>query len=82
MEKQIIEYPCQWSYRIIGRDEDLMRCAVAECMKEVKYQLKTSNSSRSGKYVSLNLETVVLNEDVRNRIYVDLKNMTCVKMVL
>jgi putative lipoic acid-binding regulatory protein len=82
MEKQIVEYPCQWSFRIIGAEEKLIRCAVEEYMKEAAYQLTASNVSRSGKYVSVNLETVVLNEDDRNRIYIEVKNMACVKMVL
>lgn len=82
MEKQVVEYPCAWSFRIIGKDRELMRDAVAVCMKETKYLLRKSNTSRSGKYVSLNLETVVLNEDARNQIYADLKNLSCVELVL
>ena len=82
MENQIIKYPCQWSYRIIGRDKEQIRCAVEEYMKRDAYQLTESNPSRSGKYVSLNLEIIVLGEESRNKIYIDLKNMSCVKMVL
>ncbi len=82
MEKQIVEYPCQWSFRIIGAEEALIRCAVEEYMKKAAYQLTASNVSSSGKYVSINLEIIVLTEDVRNKIYLDLKNMSCVKMVL
>jgi putative lipoic acid-binding regulatory protein len=82
MEKQIVEYPCQWSFRIIGAEEELIRSAVEEYMEEAAYQLTASNVSRSGKYVAINLETIVLNEDERNRIYIDVKNMACVKMVL
>ena len=82
MEKQVVEYPCAWSFRIIGKDRELMQDAVAVYMKETQYLLQPSNTSRSGKYVSLNLETVVLNEEVRNQIYVDLKNLSCVKLVL
>ncbi len=82
MEKQIVKYPCQWSFRIIGAEEKLIRSAVEEYMKKAAYQLTASNASSSGKYVSINLETVVLNEEERNRIYTDVKNMACVKMVL
>ena len=82
MEKQVVEYPCAWSFRIIGKDRELMQDAVAVYMKETQYLLQPSNTSRSGKYVSLNLETVVLNEEIRNQIYVDLKNLSCVKLVL
>ena len=82
MEKQVVEYPCQWSYRIIGQNETLIRNAVTECMKKATYQLTASKTSHSGKYISLNLEIMVLNEDARNKIYIDLKSMSCVKMVL
>ena len=82
MEKQVVEYPCAWSFRIIGKDRELIKDTVAVYMKETEYLLQPSNTSRSGKYVSLNLETVVLNEEVRNQIYVDLKNLPCVKLVL
>jgi len=82
MEKQAVEYPCRWSFRIIGKDESLMRTAVAVYMKDIEYRLTESNTSRSGKYVSLNLETIVLNEDIRNRIYADLKTISCVTLVL
>jgi uncharacterized protein len=82
MEKQVVEYPCQWSFRIIGTDEALIRSAVEKYLKGATCQLTASNVSSSGKYVSINLETAVLNEEIRNRIYIDLKNMSCVKMVL
>ncbi|MCD6585083.1 MAG: DUF493 domain-containing protein [Desulfobacteraceae bacterium] len=81
MEKQIVEYPCQWSYRIIGTEEEVIRSAVKEYMKEAEFQLSASNTSRSGKYISLNLEIIVLNEDARNKIYLDLKTMPCIKMM-
>jgi len=60
----------------------MMRQAVEACMGKDAYQLSASNSSHSGKYLSLNLETVVLNEDFRNRIYSELKNNSSVTMVL
>ena len=82
MENQIVEYPCQWSFRIIGKEEALIRRAVEEYLKNTEYTLSASNVSSSGKYVSINLETEVLNEEIRNRIYLDLKNMSCVKMIL
>ncbi len=82
MEKQVVKYPCQWSFRIIGTETELIRCAVEDYMKEASFKLSASNKSSSGKYVSLNLETIVLDEKSRNKIYIDLKNMACVKMVL
>jgi len=82
MEKPIVEYPCKWSFRLIGSDMQLIRKAVEEYMNDLTYTLLHSNTSSSGKYVSLNLETVVSNENARNQIYDDLKKIPFLKMVL
>ena len=82
MEKPVIEYPCKWSFRVIGSDEPLMRKAVETTMGDSAYSLMVSNASKTGKYVSLNLETVVRDEGHRNQIYEDLKAAPPIKMVL
>jgi len=82
MEKPVIEYPCKWSFRVIGSDEPLMRKAVEITMGDSSYSLLVSNASKTGKYVSLNLETVVRDEGHRNQIYGDLKAAPTIKMVL
>ncbi len=82
MDTPIVEYPCEWSFRLIGSDAQVIRKAVEEYMHESTYKLLPSNTSSSGKYVSLNLETVVSDENARNQIYEDLKKMPSLKMVL
>ncbi len=82
MESAIVEYPCEWSFRLIGSDAQLIRKAVEEYMRDSTYTLLPSNTSSSGKYVSLNLETVVSDENARNQIYEDLKKIPSLKMVL
>ena len=82
MEKPVIEYPSKWSFSVIGSDESLMRKAVETTMGDSAYSLMVSNVSKTGKYVSLNLETVVRDEDHRNRIYEGLKEAPPIKMVL
>ncbi len=82
MENAIVEYPCKWSFRLIGSDAQLIRKTVEEYMRNSTYTLEPSNTSSSGKYVSLNLETVVSDENARNRIYEELKKIPCLKMVL
>ncbi len=82
MEKQTVHYPCHWSFRIIGRNEKIMKQAITAYMKTAEYLLTASNTSRSGKYVSVNLETVVADEDSRNQIYIDLKQLDCVTLVI
>ena len=82
MEKPEIKYPCKWSFRIIGPDRELMREAVKGYMGNSEYTLSDSNVSRSGKYVSLNLETNVHDEKNRNLIYTDLKKFPSIKMIM
>ena len=82
MQKPLIEYPCKWSFRMIGSDEPLMRKAVETTMGDSAYSLMVSNASKTGKYVSLNLETVVRDKGHRNQIYNGLKAAQPIKMVL
>ncbi len=82
MENAIVEYPCTWSFRLIGSDADQIRKSVEEYMRDSTYTLVASNTSSSGKYVSLNLETVVADESARNKIYEDLKKLPSLKMIL
>jgi uncharacterized protein len=66
-----IEYPCRWEYKTIGRSEDQMRGAVGAIMagEELEYSLALSNTSRQGKYCSLQIAVTVADEDQRNRIF-------------
>jgi len=82
MQKPLIEYPCKWSFRVIGSDEPLMRKAVETTVGDSAYSLMVSNASKTGKYVSLNLETVVRDKGHRNQIYNGLKAAQPIKMVL
>ena len=82
MKKPIIEYPCEWSYRIIGTDIEQLKIAAAMCLGKADYRVSISNTSSRGKYISLNIETVVPNEESRNQIHALLANHPSVKIVL
>jgi hypothetical protein len=82
MQKPNIEYPCEWSYRIIGKEESLLREAAVSVAGDRTYTLKKSNTSAGGKYVSLHLTVTVTDEDERLRIFGELKQCPPVKMVL
>lgn len=81
-EKLELEYPCTWCYKVITTHEDHTKEAVLDVISERIHTLTHSNSSRSGKFVSMNLELLVQNEDDRNFIYEALKAHQKVKMVL
>ena len=56
--------------------------AALEIMGERSYSLTPSNKSSGGKYISMNLELLVHNEDERTYFYETLKAHPHIKMVL
>ena len=76
-----IDYPCEWSYRIIGDDIKKMVGAVEDAVKGLEYDLQASNISNKGNYFSISLKVFVDNEVVRDLVYEKLKNHKNVKMV-
>ena len=83
-EKKKIQlaYPCPWVYKIIGPNEDEMRSAVAEIIRDHTYKVSLSHSSEKNKYHCLNVELSVENESQRTAFYEALKAHRAVKMVL
>jgi putative lipoic acid-binding regulatory protein len=63
--KPEIDYPCSWSYTLIGRTEAGIREAVAGIVGARAHQLVEANTSPGGKYLSMRLELVVLDEPDR-----------------
>jgi len=80
--KATITYPCQWLYKVIGRNEEELRLALAEIIIHPASDISYSNSSSKGKYLCLNVEVTVQNEEERNSIYLALKQHPQVKIVL
>ena len=81
-EKLELNYPCSWSYKLIGFEKELIIDAICEVILKREYKLTESNKSKSGKYISMNLDLVVYNEDERNFIFQELKAHQHIKMVL
>jgi len=81
-KKVELTYPCAWSYKLIGHEKEAIQKAIHEVIVEREHSLEHSNNSKTGKYVSMNLELVIQNEDERNFIYEALKAHQNIKMVL
>ena len=81
-QKLELEYPCSWSYKLIGYEKETIQKAIHEVILEREHDLTHSNASKTGKYVSMNLNLVIQNEDERNFIYEALKAHQHIKMVL
>ncbi|MDO9207058.1 MAG: DUF493 domain-containing protein [Sulfuricurvum sp.] len=77
-----LEYPCSWVYKVVAFERAGIEIAAMEVFSERIYSLKPSNLSRNGKYISMNLELLVHNEDERTYFYETLKAHPHIKMVL
>ena len=77
-----IDYPCPWSFKVIGRDEGDMRRAIDEIVGNHEYSIALSNHSAKGTYCSLNLNMTVINEPHRVYIYTALMEHDSTKIVL
>ena len=77
-----IDYPCDWNYKIISLNAESAVFAAEDAAKGFKYDIKSSNISKKGKYVSINLTVEVQSEEERNLIFGKLEADEKVIMVL
>ena len=64
-DKPEIDYPGPWAYTIFGTSEERLRLAVAVAVGALEHTVTRSRRSRSGKYVSMNVEVQVADEAQR-----------------
>ncbi|WP_415397050.1 YbeD family protein [Sulfurimonas sp. CS5] len=81
-DKLELTYPCSWSYKLIAGEKEALEKAIHDVIIEREHKLTHSKNSKGGKYVSMNLDLLVHNEDDRNFIYEALKAHQNIKMVL
>lgn len=81
-QKVELEYPCPWVYKIIGREQENLRAAIAEVVQVRECLVTLSNSSSGGKYLCLDVEIVVLSAEDREAQYHAFKEHPAVVMVL
>ncbi len=82
MDSPKIEYPCTWSFKIIGSDPAQITDTVVTMLEAFEYQFSKSRHSRTGKYTSWNLSVHVKNEEERLAIFNGLKHIPSVKVIL
>ena len=80
--KPRIDYPCFWVYKVIGRDLEELRSAIAEILKGCEHTVTPSRSSKGGAYHCLNVEMTVESESVRLGFYERLRRHPVVIMVM
>ncbi|MFH1020788.1 MAG: DUF493 domain-containing protein [Pseudomonadota bacterium] len=77
-----LAYPCQWVYKVIGREQEELRLAIAEVVQARECLVSLSNSSSGGKYLCMDVEAVVLSAEDRESLYRAFKGHPAVVMVL
>lgn len=78
----LIEYPCQWEYRVIGRDVSALKKALRECIGDDLCDVVPGKTSAGGKYISFRVTVSVSDEQSRNLIYQSLTAHEAITMVL
>ena len=81
-KKVEIDYPCRWLYKVIGSDECELQQAIQTVVEGYECRVSLSNSSKKGKYLCLNVEVTVEDEESRNTIFQNLKAHRAITMVL
>ena len=81
-QKLRLDYPCPWTYKIIGRNPDELQSAVTEMIRESPCRVTLSRQSETGRFVCLNVELTVESESHRLALYEALKAHPAVMMIL
>ncbi|WP_121628213.1 HP0495 family protein [Poseidonibacter antarcticus] len=81
-EKLELDYPCNWSYKLVVKESINIKSVVQEVVQKREHSIIKSKSSSKGKFESYNLELLVHNEDDRKLLYEILGKHDDIKMVL
>lgn len=81
-ERPDIDYPCSWTYRVIGESEPDLRAAVEVSVGEVAFEFARGRSSTQGRYVSCILTLTVRDEAHRLAVFRALADHAATRYVL
>jgi putative lipoic acid-binding regulatory protein len=68
-KKLELDYPCAWTYTVIGEDEAVLREVVVGVVGSLEHTLSFSHASKSGKYRSFELVVTVPSDVERLTIF-------------
>ena len=81
-EKLELDYPCNWTYKLVVREEINIKTTVKEVVLQREHTVIESKKSAKGKFKSYTLELLVHNEDDRKTLFEVLGEHNDIKMVL
>lgn len=80
--KLVLEYPCAWVYKLIGPDREQLEAAIAAITTPRACTVTPSRTSRTGKYLCLDVELTVQSEAERESLHAAFKSHPAVTIVL
>lgn len=81
-KKAKIDFPCEWSYKVIGADKKLLELAIEEVLSNYPFKIVKITPSSKGNYTSLTIKLTVLNHDEIETHFKRLSDHEHVKIVL
>jgi uncharacterized protein len=81
-ERPEIDYPCQWTYQIIGQGEALLRGHIEATLLGLEHELEVTRTSTSGRYSSIRVTLVVSDEAQRLKLGAAFQQHPAVRIVL
>lgn len=77
-----LTFPCEWQYRVVGKNQEQIEAAVKNIFGEKFYKTSLSKSSSSGKFVSINIDTLIESHDERVALHETLRSANEILYVL
>lgn len=77
-----IHYPCRWTYRVVATDAARVKTDVTGVVEGRSHELRPSQRSAKGTYVSFHLELEVRDQADRDAIFAALQEAPSVTFVL
>lgn len=77
-----LDYPCNWTYKLVIRHEQNIKKIIKEVLEDRKHGVKASKTSSKGKFKSYTLDLIVENEEDRKDLYKILGDHEHIKMVV
>ena len=81
-KKPNIDYPCKWTFKVIGDDVDTMINSMEKAVEGLEKEITSSNVSTRGNYFSMNLIVTINSEEERYSIYDRLSKSPNIKYIL
>ena len=81
-QKVEITYPVKWSYKLVGRDADAIKEGIMPLLNNKEHTIKHSNQSKTGKFVSIACEMLIMHEEERLYFYEEFKKQETILYVL